>query len=199
MRCWLSRRTRFACAVTGSRLPQRRSARGEVYPWSSCGAAHEPRWFSSPMACHQGREAEALHSPLAPRFPPALVTRKEPVSSLLCAEWPVSVTECSYAPENAPQPPYFAPKMLHERDMRPKRTIEWPVSQAMCRPGNTPPALEESFRSAYLISRRGLQGVRRRGAACRTCSSFPKIHISFRNRLRRSSDNQVFGAHRVTG
>src|SRR4029453_11927838 len=83
---------------------QRRSARGEVYPWSCCSAAHEPRWFSSPMACHQGREAEALHSPLAPRFPPALVTRKEPVSSLLCAEWPVSVTECSSAPENAPNP-----------------------------------------------------------------------------------------------
>src|SRR4029450_13542740 len=40
-----------------------------------------------------------------------------------------------------------------------------------------------------------LQGVPRQGAVRRICSSLPAIYTFFRNRLRRSSENQVFVGH----
>jgi hypothetical protein len=51
--------------------------------------------------------------------------------------------------------------------------------------------LHSSFRSAYLTSRRDLQGVPRHGAARRSGSSFPEIYLFFSNRFRRSFENQV--------
>jgi len=50
--------------------------------------------------------------------------------------------------------------------------------------------LHSSFRSAYLTSRRGLQGVPRHGAARRSGSSFPETYIFFSNRLIRALENQ---------
>ncbi len=119
---------------------------GVVYPWSACGAAWRKRslgtasdgismeclWCcprASMVLVPQGRPwaargRSAAQSIDPTRFPLALETRKEPVSSLWFAEWPVSGAEWSSALEHAPQPPHGTPKRLPERDMSPKRTIE---------------------------------------------------------------------------
>src|SRR5262249_12562702 len=52
-----------------------------------------------------------------------------------------------------------------------------------------------SCHSACLPSRRGLQGVMRRGAVRRAGSSFPEAYTFFSTRVRRASDNQVVSVH----
>ena len=48
-----------------------------------------------------------------------------------------------------------------------------------------------SCRAAGVLSHRGLQGIPQRGAARRTCASFPETHIFFRDRFRSPYAKQV--------
>ena len=54
-----------------------------------------------------------------------------------------------------------------------------------------------SCRAAGVLSHRGLQGIPQRGAARRTCASFPETHIFFRDRFRSPYTNQVVAVRGV--
>jgi len=56
-----------------------------------------------------------------------------------------------------------------------------------------------SCRAAGVLSHRGLQGIPQRGAARRTCASFPETHIFFRDRFRSPYANQVISDTALEG
>src|SRR5215471_8994852 len=118
-----------------------------VYHWSSCGAASEPRWFSSFMPCPGLRKAEDHASPSrGPTHCPPSAGDPSSAGALVIGRSMARLGSIVVLDaRKCPQAPHVDPKILHARDTRPRRPIERPVSSAMCWPGNRPPELESTL------------------------------------------------------